>query len=53
VPIVFALFLGYLFIKDVFCRGSASLKPFLASLLATIYSIPALSMRSISGRKNG
>ena len=28
VPIAFALFLGYLFIKDVFVIGSASLKPF-------------------------
>ncbi|MFH0773725.1 MAG: ABC transporter permease subunit [bacterium] len=52
VPIVFALFLGYLFIKDVFVVGSASMKPFfsLAPWLLFIL-IPALSMRSISEEK--
>lgn len=52
VPIVFALFLGYLFIKDVFIIGSASLKPFfsIAPWLLFIL-IPALSMRSISEEK--
>lgn len=52
VPIVFALFLGYLFIKDVFVVGSASLKPFfsIAPWLLFIL-IPALSMRSISEEK--
>jgi len=52
VPVVFALFLGYLFMKDVFVVGSASLKPFfsLAPWLLFIL-IPALSMRSISEEK--
>ena len=52
VPIVFALFLGYLFMKDVFVVGSASLKPFfgVAPWLLFIL-IPALSMRSISEEK--
>lgn len=52
VPIAFALFLGYLFIKDVFVVGSASLKPFfgVAPWLLFIL-IPALSMRSLSEEK--
>lgn len=52
VPIVFALFLGYLFIKDVFVVGSASLKPFfgVAPWLLFIL-IPAISMKSISEEK--
>lgn len=52
VPIVFALFLGYLFMKDVFVIGSASLKPFfgVAPWLLFIL-IPALSMRSLSEEK--
>lgn len=52
VPIVFTLFLGYLFIKDVFVVGSASLKPFfsIAPWLLCLL-IPALSMRSISEEK--
>jgi len=52
VPVVFALFLGYLFIKDVFVVGSASLQPFfsIAPWLLFIL-IPALSMRSISEEK--
>lgn len=52
VPIVFALLLGYLFIKDVFVVGSASLKPFfsLAPWLLFILT-PALAMRSISEEK--
>lgn len=52
VPIVFALFLGYLFIKDVFVIGSASLKPFFnVSPWLLFVLIPALSMRSISEEK--
>ncbi len=52
VPIAFALFLGYMFMKDVFVVGSASLKPFfgVAPWLLFIF-IPALSMRSISEEK--
>jgi ABC-2 type transport system permease protein len=52
VPVVFALFLGYLFMKDVFVIGSASLKPFfgVAPWLLFIF-IPAISMRSISEEK--
>ncbi len=52
VPVVFALFLGYLFMKDVFVVGSASLKPFfgVAPWLLFIL-IPALSMRSLSEEK--
>lgn len=52
VPIVFALFLGYLFIKDVFVVGSASLKPFFSVAPWLLFVlIPALSMRSISEEK--
>ena len=52
VPIVFALFLGYLFIKDVFVLGSASLKPFFSTAPWLLFIfIPALSMRSISEEK--
>lgn len=52
VPIVFALFLGYLFIKDVFVVGSASLKPFFSVAPWLLFIlIPALSMRSISEEK--
>jgi len=52
VPIVFALFLGYLFIKDVFVIGSASLKPFFSVAPWLLFIlIPALSMRSISEEK--
>ena len=52
VPIVFALFLGYLFIKDVFVVGSASLKPlFSIAPWFLLILIPALSMRSISEEK--
>jgi ABC-2 type transport system permease protein len=53
VPIVFALFLGYLFIKDVFVVGSASLNPFfnVAPWLLFIL-VPALSMKSISEEKH-
>jgi ABC-2 type transport system permease protein len=52
VPIVFALFLGYLFTKDIFVLGSASLTPFfnVAPWLLFIL-IPALSMRSLSEEK--
>jgi len=52
VPIVFALFLGYLFIKDVFIIGSASLKPFFSIAPWLLFVlVPALSMRSISEEK--
>lgn len=52
VPIVFALFLGYLFVKDVFVLGSASLKPFFSTAPWLLFIlIPALSMRSISEEK--
>lgn len=48
-PAVFALFLGYMYIKDVFVIGSASLKAFfgIAPWLLFIY-LPALAMRSLS-----
>lgn len=52
VPIVFALFLGYLFMKDVFVIGSASLKPFFSVAPWLLFIlIPALSMRSLSEEK--
>ena len=52
VPVVFALFLGYLFMKDVFVVGSASLKPFFSVAPWLLFIlIPALSMRSISEEK--
>lgn len=52
VPIAFALFLGYLFIKDVFVVGSASLKPFFSVAPWLLFLlIPALSMRSLSEEK--
>jgi len=52
VPVVFALFLGYLFMKDVFVIGSASLKPFFSVAPWLLFIlIPALSMRSISEEK--
>ncbi|MCX6732435.1 MAG: ABC transporter permease subunit [Candidatus Roizmanbacteria bacterium] len=52
VPVAFALFLGYLFIKDVFVVGSASLKPFFSVAPWLLFIlIPALSMRSISEEK--
>lgn len=52
VPIVFALFLGYLFMKDVFIVGSASLKPFFSVAPWLLFLlIPALSMRSIGEEK--
>lgn len=51
-PIIFALFLGYMYVKDVFVIGSASLKAFfgIAPWLLFIY-LPALAMRSISEEK--
>ncbi len=52
VPIAFALFLGYLFMKDVFVVGSASLMPFFSEAPWLLFIlIPALSMRSISEEK--
>jgi ABC-2 type transport system permease protein len=52
VPALFALFLGYMFLKDVFVIGSASLKSFfgIAPWLLFLF-IPALSMRTISEEK--
>lgn len=51
-PVVFALFLGYIFVKDVFVIGSASLKSLfgIAPWLLFIY-LPALAMRSLSEEK--
>ncbi len=51
-PALFALFLGYMFVKDVFVIGSASLRAFfgVAPWLLFIY-IPALAMRSLSEEK--
>lgn len=52
VPVVFALFVGYLFMKDVFVIGSASLKPFFSVAPWLLFIlIPALSMRSLSEEK--
>lgn len=52
VPVVFALFLGYLFTKDVFIIGTASMKPFFSVAPWLLFIlIPALSMRSISEEK--
>lgn len=52
VPIVFTLFLGYLFIKDVFVVGSASLQPFFSVAPWLLFIlIPAISMKSISEEK--
>jgi len=52
VPIVFAIFLGYLFTKDVFVIGSASMQSFFSVAPWLLFIlIPALSMRSISEEK--
>lgn len=52
VPVVFALFLGYLFMKDVFVIGTASMKSFFSVAPWLLFIlIPALSMRSISEEK--
>lgn len=52
VPTLFALFLGYMFLKDVFVIGSASLKSFFGSAPWLLFLfIPALSMRTISEEK--
>jgi len=52
VPIVFAIFLGYLFTKDVFVIGSASMRSFFSVAPWLLFIlIPALSMRSISEEK--
>ncbi len=52
VPIIFALFLGYLFTKDVFVIGSASMQSFFSVAPWLLFIlIPALSMRSISEEK--
>jgi len=52
VPIVFAIFLGYLFTKDVFIIGSASMQSFFSVAPWLLFIlIPALSMRSISEEK--
>ena len=52
VPFVFAVFAGYLFLKDVFVVGSASLQPFFGIVpwLLFLY-IPALAMRTLSEEK--
>jgi len=52
VPSLFALFMNYLFIKDVFVIGSASMIPFfsLAPWLLFLF-LPALSMASFSEEK--
>lgn len=52
VPVVFAIFLGYLFTKDVFIIGTASMKSFFSVAPWLLFIlIPALSMRSISEEK--
>jgi len=52
VPVVFAVFLGYLFLKDVFIIGTASMKSFFSVAPWLLFIlIPALSMRSISEEK--
>lgn len=52
VIILFAVFANFLFVKDIFVVGSASLKPFFDILpwLLMIF-VPALTMRSISEEK--
>lgn len=52
VIILFAVFANFLFVKDIFVMGSASLRPFFDILpwLLMIF-VPALTMRSISEEK--
>ncbi|MDO8497392.1 MAG: ABC transporter permease subunit [bacterium] len=52
VVILFGVFANFLFLKDIFVVGSASMRPFF-SLLPWLFLvfIPALSMRSISEEK--
>lgn len=52
IVILFAVFANFLFLKDIFIIGSASMRPFF-SLLPWLYLvfIPALSMRIISEEK--
>jgi ABC-2 type transport system permease protein len=52
VVILFALFANFLFVKDIFVSGSASLRPFFAFLpwLMLVF-IPAISMRIFSEEK--
>lgn len=52
VIVLFALFSNFLFIKDIFSLGSASMRPFFVTTgwLLTIF-IPALSMRSFAEEK--
>ena len=52
VAILFAVFANFLFIKDIFVVGSASMKPFF-SILPWLYLVfvPALTMRTLSEEK--
>lgn len=52
VVVLFALFANFLFIKDVFVVGSASMRPFfnIASLLLIVF-VPALTMRLFAEEK--
>src|SRR3989344_3979982 len=52
IVILFAVFANFLFVKDIFIVGQASLKPFFALLpwLFLVF-IPALTMRSLSEEK--
>lgn len=52
VPLLFALFANYLFMKDVFVVGSASMKPFFGVVPWLLFIfIPALAIRSFSEEK--
>ncbi len=52
VPLLFALFANYLFMKDVFVVGSASMKPFFGVIPWLLFIfIPALAIRSFSEEK--
>lgn len=50
--VLFAVFINFLFVKDIFPTGSASMKPFfnLVPWLMLVF-IPAITMRSISEEK--
>lgn len=52
VVVLFAIFANFLFVKDIFLIGSASMRPFFATIpwLLMVF-IPALTMRSLSEEK--
>ena len=52
VVVLFAVFANFLFVKDIFVIGSASMRPFFSILpwLFLVF-IPALSMRTLSEEK--